>query len=64
MKINNNHADELILSEFTHLRTAHIYKQNCRQDFDLEKKIEINKLPYASKDSDNGMRTHYIVIDY
>jgi hypothetical protein len=27
MKINNSHADELILPEFTHFRTAHIYKQ-------------------------------------
>ena len=27
MRINNNHADELILTEFTHFHTAHIYKQ-------------------------------------
>jgi hypothetical protein len=35
MKINKNHADELILSEFTHFRTAHIYK--------LADKVLINK---------------------
>ena len=27
MRINNNHADELILTEFTHFHIAHIYKQ-------------------------------------
>jgi hypothetical protein len=62
MKINNNHADELILSEFTHFRTAHFYKQKKKQKTNKQtnkqkkqtkkqQKIrnEITKLPTASE---------------